>query len=251
MDTKRLVIALTLSAAVLILWTLSFPPPSRAPRAARPVAAARPRRRRRRPRRRPLRRRRPPWRRPGARGAGRAESRSGRRRSRRLRVAGSRSSPLYTATPHEPGGESWSRSRCEAYKDGARRSRSTSSGRVRRFPGVTLTLDPADPFLPRAGAGPLHRRNARPGRTRPDASASATARPTETGSSGRTSFGSGYVISMRVEREGPPAARSESSSGPESGIPPPEELKSRYTRPGSTRHPLRDGLGHAEGQGRR
>lgn len=220
MDTKRLVIALTLSAAVLILWTLVFPPPPPPKPAARPaptaaaegVATATPA---------PAAASVPAPAAPVARNIPPIEAAS----ESLITVE----SGLYRATLTNRGGAVRAFT-LKAYKD----STEHPLDLVREspgFPGVTLTLDPADPFLSRAARALFTVE-----KEEKDATVTLRFRYREADGAGlvRTYvFRSGYVASMRVEREGPGRLPVGIVAGPGIGNPSADEMKSRYTRPGS------------------
>ncbi len=220
MDTKRLVIALTLSAAVLILWTLVFPPPPPPKPAARPaptaaaegVATATPA---------PAAASVPAPAAPVARNIPPIEAAS----ESLITVE----SGLYRATLTNRGGAVRAFT-LKAYKD----STEHPLDLVREspgFPGVTLTLDPADPFLSRAARALFTVE-----KEEKDATVTLRFRYREADGAGlvRTYvFRSGYVASMRVEREGPGSLPVGVVAGPGIGNPSADEMKSRYTRPGS------------------
>jgi YidC/Oxa1 family membrane protein insertase len=100
------------------------------------------------------------------------------------------------------------------------------------FPGRTLALDGADPLLSRAQQALFTVEKAEK-----DGSATVRFRFREADGSGivRTYvFRSGYVVSMRVEREGTVAGLPVAVVlGPGIGNPSAEEMASQYTRPGS------------------
>ncbi|MGZ5430788.1 MAG: membrane protein insertase YidC, partial [Thermoanaerobaculia bacterium] len=141
METKRLVLAFALSAAVLIGWTVLFPPPKPTAPAARPAATA-------------------PEVAPSATTAAPATQTSvpapaaqAARESLVPVSAGAEElvevrSPLYTARLSNEGGALKSFVLTH-HRDGAGKALDL----VRQgppFPGATLTLDPADSFLARA-----------------------------------------------------------------------------------------------------
>jgi YidC/Oxa1 family membrane protein insertase len=100
------------------------------------------------------------------------------------------------------------------------------------FPGSTLALDPADPFLARArDALYTVEQETKAVETR------VTFHYREPDGNGilRTYiFRPGYVVSLRVEREGPPRQPVAVVLGPGLGNPSLEERQSRYTKPGSS-----------------
>lgn len=220
MDTKRLVIALVLSAAVLILWTVVFPPPP-PPKPAFPqmptvapggLATATPA--------------------PAATSTPAPEAPA----PRNVPPIVASSETLVTvesgycrATLTNRGGALRSFI-LKAYED----SRGQPLDLVRQspgFPGVTLTVDPADPFLSRA-AEALYAIE----KEEKDATVTLRFRYREADGAGlvRTYvFRSGYVVSMRVEREGAGRLPLGIVAGPGIGNPSADEMKSQYTRPGS------------------
>ena len=227
MDTKRLVLAFALSAAVLIGWYVLFPPPAPAP--AKPDGD--PGRRDGDGRRRP-----PPPRPPRAATAAPVAAPAPRAAAPVEPIAAaaaaerSRSSePLYTARLSNEGGVLTSFVLLQ-HKDGAGKPLDL----VRQgapFPGATLALDPADPFLARAAKARCTVAKDENGARRP--SASATARRTATASRGRTSSAIRTSSAVKVEREGR-RARRRLVLGPSIGNPSGEELASRYSTPGAT-----------------
>ncbi len=222
MDTKRLVIALALSAAVLILWTVVFPPPASpktaigptpttAAVAGSPVTAA-----------------------PTPATTSAAVPAAPAPRNVAPIAASAETlvtveSGFYRATLTNRGGALRAFT-LKAYKD----SEGHPLDLVRQspgFPGVTLTLDPADPFLSRA-AEALYAIE----KEEKDAAVTLRFRYREADGAGlvRTYvFRSGYTASMRVEREGPERLPVGVVVGPGIGNPSADEMKSQYTRPGS------------------
>jgi YidC/Oxa1 family membrane protein insertase len=224
LDTKRLILALTLSAAVLIVWTLFFPPPppkpapaGATPAAAKKVAGVPP----------------APTAAPTAVPAGRAAPRSIPVSVSPIAAAAEESltvdAPLYRATFTNRGGELQSFI-LKKFEDAAGKPLDL----VRHggdFPGFTLGLDPVDPFLSRAGQA-----LAVVEKGEKDGAATVRFRYREADGNGlvRTYVLRGnYVISMTVEREGAPGQQVAVVLGPGIGNPSAEELKSQYTRPGS------------------
>ena len=221
MDTKRLVLALSLSAAVLILWTVVFPPPSPPKPAAGPVPTA------------------------AAAGGPPAATPVPATTNVPIPVAPAPlnvppiaaaeetlvtvESGFYRATLTNRGGALRAFT-LKAYQD----SEGHPLDLVRQspgFPGVTLTLDPADGFLSRA-AEALYAIE----KEEKDAAVTLRFRYREADGTGllRTYvFRSGYVASMRVEREGPGRLPLGIVAGPGIGNPSADEMKSQYTRPGS------------------
>ncbi len=256
METKRLVIAFALSAAILIGWTLVFPPakpPQPAPRpvasavtsaAASAVTATSP-------------------------GAAPAASAKAGAPVAASSVATTREpvtpvsagaeetvevrSPLYTARLSNEGGVLRSFVLTH-HRDGAGRALDL----VRQgapFPGATLALDPADAFLARAA-------KARFAVEKESGNGITTVRFRYREASGdglqRTYvFRDSYVVVVKAEREGAAGAVG-IVLGPGLGNPSGEELASRYTKPGATitlsstasvDRKAKDGLKEAEAKG--
>ena len=222
METKRLVLAFALSAAILVGWYWLFPPPAPAapkappapaaatatapaPVAASPAAVAA-----------PVAAPAPAPVRVEAIGAAAAETLEVRQ-------------PLYTARLSNEGGVLASFVLLQ-HTDG----RGKPLDLVRHgapFPGATLGLDPADPFLERAA-------KARWAVSREDGAREKTVRfrYREADGSGlvRTYvFRDSYVVTVTVEREGAPGPVG-LVLGPSIGNPSGEELASRYSTPGAT-----------------
>jgi len=227
-DLKRLAIAFVLSAAVLFLWPKLFPPPPQPPKTApapTPVAVA------------PSPSAGPaaaPVARQASAGTATASSEPARPISVKPVSAGEAvdlvvSTGRYVARVSNQGGDllSWT---LKGVKDGHGKELDL----VRRdhpFPGRTLRLDPTDPFLARANAAlyavereekglesivRFHYREA-----------------TGDGILRTWAFGPGYLVRLRVEREGgrlPVGV----VLGPGIGNPSEEDLKSSYTKPGAT-----------------
>lgn len=226
METKRLVIAFALSAAVLIGWTIVFPAPSPPPAAARPAgsaatapataspASAAPA---------------PPSDPPAAQGPGGAPREpvmpvfAGAEETVEVR------SPLYTARLSNEGG---------VLKSFVLTQHRDSAGKaldlVRQgapFPGATLVVDPADAFLARAA-------KARYAVERESGNGVTTVRfrYREANGDGLRRvyvFRDSYVVAVRAEREGAPGPVG-LVLGPGVGNPSAEELGSRYATPGAT-----------------
>ena len=223
METKRLVLAFALSAAVLIGWTVLFPPPKPstpaakpAPRAAAAAASgttAAPTQQAAAPVRAPA-----PSREPVIPVSSDAEE------TFEVRT------PLYTARVSNEGGALKSFVLTH-HRDGAGKALDL----VRQgapFAGATLGIDPADAFLARAA-------KARFAMEREGGNGVTTLRLRYREASGegllRTYvFRDSYVASVTAEREGVPAAPVGLVLGPGIGNPSPDELASRYTKPGST-----------------
>ncbi len=258
METKRLVIAFALSAAVLIGWTIVFPPAKPPQPAARPVQ-------------------------PAAASAttnaptSAATSTSGVPGASALAAApGVATSPAVSPGPVSPvsaGAEEIVEVRSPLYtarlsneggvlksfvltqhRDGAGKALDL----VRQgapFPGATLALDPADAFLSRAA-------KARFAVEKESGNGVTTVRFQYRESSGdgvrRTYvFRDSYVIAVKAEREGA-AGPVGLVLGPGLGNPSGEELASRYTKPGATitlsatasvDRKAKDGLKEAEARG--
>jgi YidC/Oxa1 family membrane protein insertase len=223
LETKRLVLAFALSAAVLIGWTVLFPPPKPTAPAARPAATASAAA-------------------PGATTAAPATQTSvpgpaaqAARESAVPVSAGAEElvevrSPLYTARLSNEGGALKSFVLTH-HRDGTGKALDL----VRQgppFPGATLTLDPADPFLARAQkAHFIVEKETGNGVT------SVRFRYREATGEGlvRTYvFRDSYVVAVKAEREGAPGAAVGLVLGPGIGNPSQEELASRYTKPGAT-----------------
>ena len=230
METKRLVLAFALSAAVLIGWTILFPPPKSPAPAARPVATAT-----------------APTTAPGATPAGPATS-SGvnapvppgpATQPARASVAPVAAAaeelvevrgPLYTARLSNEGGALKSFVLTH-HRDGAGKALDL----VRQgppFPGATLVLDPSDAFLERARKAFFAvEKESGNGVT------SVRFRYREASGQGlvRTYvFRDSYVVAVKAEREGAPGAMVGLVLGPGIGNPSKEELASRYSKPGET-----------------
>ena len=253
METKRLVIAFALSAAVLIGWTFVFPPPKSPQPAARPVARA------------------APSAVPSAAGAlgtsaasapvgapVAALSPAAPREPVTPVSAGAEEtvevrSPLYTARLSNEGGVLKSFVLTQ-HRDGAGKALDL----VRQgapFPGATLALDPADAFLARAA-------KARFAVERESGNGVTTVRFRYREASGDGVqrvyvFRDSYVVAVKAEREGA-AGPVGLVLGPGLGNPSAEELASRYTKPGATitlsasasvDRKAKDGLKEAEAKG--
>lgn len=254
METKRLVIAFALSAAVLIGWTIVFPqekPPQPAARAAQRAAAT-------------------------AATNPAANTTSAPAASAQTAAPGAATSPAVPSQPVSPvsaGAEEIVEVRSPLYtarlsneggvlksfvltqhRDGAGKALDL----VRQgapFPGSTLALDPADAFLSRAA-------KARFAVERENGNGVTTVRFQYRESSGdglrRTYvFRDSYVIAVKAEREGA-AGPVGLVLGPGLGNPSGEELASRYTKPGATitlsatasvDRKAKDGLKDAEAKG--
>ncbi len=223
METKRLVLAFALSAAVLIGWTVLFPPPKPAAPAAKPAPSA-----------------------PTTAAPGTTAAPALRAAAPVLAPAPSRESvtpvsaealetievrsPLYTARLSNEGGVLKSFVLTH-HRDAAGKALDL----VRQgapFPGATLALDPADAFLARAA-------KARFAVEREAGNGVTTLRMRYREASGegllRTYvFRDSYVATVTAEREGVPAGPVGLVLGPGIGNPSPDELANRYTKPGST-----------------
>jgi YidC/Oxa1 family membrane protein insertase len=252
LETKRLVIAFALSAAVLIGWTIVFPPP-KSPQPKRPVAGAT-----------------APAAAPAA--SLQAAPAASAQPAAQAPVpspslprepvppvsAGTEEtvevrSPLYTARLSNEGGVLKSFVLTH-HRDGAGKALDL----VRQgapFPGATLALDPADAFL--AGAA-----KARFAVERESGNGVTTVRFQYREASGdglrrEYVFRDSYVVTVKAEREGA-AGPVGLVLGPGIGNPSGEELVSRYTKPGATitlsasasvDRKAKDGLKDAESRG--
>ncbi len=221
MDSKRLAMAFGLSAAILILWTVLFPAPKPAPRAAAP---------------------------PKATAAAPASPTAAAAAAAVPDVAAAPGSvvPVPPVVAAEP--------RFVSVRNGAltlqlsNRGGEVVSARLSRFlghegaplelvrrdapfAGRTLVLDPVDPFLARAAAA-LHETTVEEGR----AETVVRFRYREADGQGITrtyTVGTGYLVGLKVEREGPGSRAVGVVLGPGMGNPTKEELENRYTKPGS------------------
>jgi YidC/Oxa1 family membrane protein insertase len=225
LETKRLVLAFALSAAVLIGWTLIFPPPKpvtppvptptvlseAAPAASTGTATAAP-----------------------ASAAAAPVAQAPTVRVPPVAAAAEEDvtidTALYVARLSNRGGDLRSFV-LKRFKDGAGRPLDLVPAKP-PFPGRTLTLDPADPFLVRAAAA-LYTVD------RSEAGGKTTLRfhYREADGSGilrEYVFGNEYRVSLKVEREGGAKAPVAVVLGPGIGNPSAEELTNRYTKPGST-----------------
>ncbi|MGE5347599.1 MAG: membrane protein insertase YidC [Acidithiobacillales bacterium] len=221
MDTKRLVLALVLSAAILIVWTLLFPqPPKPAPTGTTPVPAATAAA--------PTAVERPPE--PMAKAP---VATAPRARVTPISAPAEETvavdTSLYRATLTNRGG---------ALRSFTLKGFQDATGKpldlVRHgggFPGVTLGLVASDPFLSRANQALFVVE-------KEEEAGAATVRLQyrEADGSGIVKtyvFRNDYVVSLKVEREGIPGEAVGVVLGPGIGNPSEEELKSHYTRPGS------------------
>ena len=240
MDYKRLLIALVLSAGVLLIWPKIFPPPPTAPKPPVPTAG--------------------PAATAGAAGAAGAvptTAGAGAKGAAPGVAAGASAAtlpsappvpagppigateeklervetPLYVAEVSNRGGALVSFA-LKKYDDATRKPLDL----VRQtppFPKRTLVLDPADPFLARAAQALFVAERAESGgettlrlRYRDETGAGITR---------SWKFGRSYVVSAKVEREGTAApAPVGLVLGPGIGNPSAEELANTYTKPGST-----------------
>jgi len=228
-ETKRLVLAFALSAAVLIGWTILFPPPKTSAPPVRPTPAAAT------PATTPVATPMAPVTPSVAKAASHGPAPQPILASVTPVAAAAEElvevrSPLYTARLSNEGG---------ALKSFVLTRHRDSAGKaldlVRQgppFPGATLTLDPADPFLERARKAYFAvEKESGNGVT------SVRFRYREASGEGlvRTYvFRDSYVFSVKAEREGAPGATVGLVLGPGIGNPSPEELASRYTKPGAT-----------------
>ena len=231
METKRLVLAFALSAAVLIGWYVLFPPPAPAPAkpaapaaapktaapgvlaAASPAAAAAPQ------------------------PAAAAPQPAAPAIPREPIVAAAAETievrqPLYTARLSNEGAVLTAFVLAQ-HRDGAGKPLDL----VRQdapYPGRTLALDPADPFLARAAKARFAVAKEENGSEK-----TVRFRYREADGNGLTVtyvFRDAYVIGLKVEREGPAGAAGPVGVvlGPSIGNPSGEELQSRYSTPGGT-----------------
>ena len=233
METKRLVLAFALSAAVLIGWYVLFPPP--APPPAKPAASAAAA---------------PKTAAPGTaapaspdRGPGRRGDRPPRRRRPAPAVpvapivaAAAETvevrQPLYTARlSNEGGGPDVVRPRRSTAT--ARASRWTSSARARRIPGRTLAARPGRPVPRPRGEGALHRAREENGK-REDG-------PLPLPRGGRQRAHADVRLPRLLRRRPEGRARGPRAAGPVGvvlgpsiGNPSGDELQSRYSKPGAT-----------------
>jgi YidC/Oxa1 family membrane protein insertase len=221
LETKRLVLAFALSAAVLIGWTILFPPPKRPDPAAKPTAnlaataaTAAP----------PVATVAPP---PLVATAARVPAipvSAGAEEMVEVRT------PLYTARLSNEGGVLKSFVLTH-HRDGAGKALDL----VRQgspFPGATLALDASDAFLARAA-------KARFAVERESGNGVTTVRFRYREASGegllRTYvFRDSYVVAVKAERDGATGGAVGLVLGPGIGNPSAEELASRYTKPGAT-----------------
>jgi len=230
LETKRLVLAFALSAAVLLGWYVLFPPPAPVP--AKPKAAATA----------PA---------PGATAAGAASASPataletapaspkpapapaaavavapiGAEDVQNVEVR----EPLYTARISNEGGVLTSFILVQHTDAAGKPLDLVRHGAP--FPGRTLELDPADPFLARAA-------KARYAVSREDDGNTKTVRLRyrEADGNGMTRtyvFRDSYVVTLTVEREGAPGPVG-LVLGPSIGNPSGDELTSRYAKPGAT-----------------
>lgn len=218
MDTKRLALAFVLSAAVLIAWSILFPPP----KSPKPAAVAQPTRvvaTEARP---------TPAASPAAEAAAPVEQTT-------EPVFASSATELvvqtdvYTARLSNHGGELLSY-RLNRYLDGEQKPLDL----VRRdaaFPGRTLGLDPTDPFMARAKQALYKVERETSGK---ETRIRFIYREADGNGIVRTyTFRPGYVVSLRVEREGRNGLPVGVVLGPGLGNPSAEELRGQFTKPGS------------------
>ena len=252
METKRLVIAFALSAAVLIGWTIVFPPPKSpqpatgpGARAAASVAAPTTSSQATAGTAQPAAQAPPPS--PALPREPVTPVSAGVEESIEVR------SPLYTARLSNEGGVLKSFVLTQ-HRDGAGKALDL----VRQgapFPGATLALDPADAFLARAA-------KARFAVEKESGNGVTTVRfryrePSGDGLRREYVFRDSYVVAVKAEREGA-AGPVGLVLGPGVGNPSGEELASRYTKPGATitlsasasvDRKAKDGLKEAEARG--
>ncbi|HQN08702.1 MAG TPA: membrane protein insertase YidC [Thermoanaerobaculia bacterium] len=230
MDSKRLAVAFGASAAILILWTLLFPPAKPARRAVAPASPTK--------------------------GVAASESPATPAAPAVPDVAPAASAAAAPA-PVAVAPVVASSPRLLTVKNGVLSVRLSNRGGevvsavLRRFrgghdeeaplelvrkdvpfAGRTLVYDPADPFLARAGAA-LHETTVEEGGNE----VVVRFRYRESDGQGVTrtyTFGTGYVVGLRVEREGGGRATAAVVLGPGVGNPTEEELANRYTKPGSS-----------------
>ena len=220
MDTKRLILALALSAAVLVVWTVLFPPPPPKPAPSSPTPAAT---------KAPASGAPAPTALPAAAAAPAPPPASVRPVAAAAEETVAIDAGLYHATLSNRGGTLRSFT-LKRFRDAAGKPLDL----VRHgdgFPGFTLAPDPSDPFLARTGQALFSVEKAEK-----DGTVTIHFRYREADGSGlvRTYiFRSGYVASMALEREGVPGQPVGVVLGPGIGNPSAEELKSQYTRPGS------------------
>lgn len=228
MDSKRLALAFGASAAILILWTLLFPPPKPAPRAATPAMPTKA-----------------------------MATTAGAELPAATPVPSAAAAPAEAPAPKTVAPIVAAAPRDLTVKNGVLAVRLSNRGGevvsavltrfqgghgaeaplelVRKdapFAGRTLVYDPADPFLARAGAA-FHETTVVPGKDE----VVVRFRYRESDGQGVTrtyTFGTGYVVGLRVEREGGRNATAAVVLGPGVGNPTEEELANRYTKPGSS-----------------
>lgn len=224
MDSKRLALAFGISAAILILWTLVFPPPKPAPRPPappKPTAAATAA--------------------PSVLAPHAAAAVPGQAAARPAPATGA---PVAATAPSEVtvrnghvrlrfsnrGGELVSAEL--ARFRGANGAPLELVRKDRPFAGRTLVLDPVEPFLARAAAALYATDVERSGNE-----VVVRFRYREADGQGVTrtwTVGSGYVVGLRVEREGVEGKPVAVVLGPGIGNPTAEELANQYTKPGSS-----------------
>jgi len=222
LDSKRLAVAFGLSAAILILWTLVFPPPKPAPRTQVPpkptastVAVATV----------------TPTAVPGAlaaaeTGPAAAVPPVGATEPREVTIKNG----VLTVRLSNRGGEVVS---AELSKfDGAGGKPLELVRKDPPFAGRTMVYDPIDPFLSRA-ASALHETAVEEG----EKGTVVRFRYREADGQGvvRTyTLGTGYLLGLKVEREGGKGRPVGVVLGPGIGNPSAAELQNRYTKPGSS-----------------
>lgn len=220
MDSKRLAIAFGISAAILVVWTILFPPPKPAPKPVTPTKTA-------------------------------ETAKSGATPTASPAAASMAEAPAPAAVEPVVAAESREvalRNDVLSVKLSNRGGELVSAELARfkghdgkplelvrkdaPFAGRTLVYDPVDPFLARAAAA-LHETTVEEG---PEGT-TVTFRYREADGQGITrtyTFGKGYVLGVRVVREGAAARPVALVLGPGIGNPTAEELQNRYTKPGSS-----------------
>jgi YidC/Oxa1 family membrane protein insertase len=220
LDSKRLAIAFGISAAILVVWTLLFPPPKPAPKPVVPTKAAE-----------AVKDAATPTAAPAAATMAEAPAPAAVEPvvAAQAREVALRNDVLSVRLSNR-GGELVS-----AELSGFRGHDGRPLELIRKdapFAGRTLVYDPTDPFLARAAAA-LHETTVE---EKPEGSV-VTFRYREADGQGITrtyTFGKGYVLGVRVVRDGAAARPVALVLGPGIGNPTAEELQNRYTKPGSS-----------------